>query len=508
MLHPGYFSGLNFLRSNVEHDHVLVEVVEVASVALVPVVGELSGLVPVGINPTVVAVDAEGIMVEHGADDAACLHAVALAVGELDCRRVGESKARPRALPERNLLGLLKPSILVMERVGLEEDVGGGAEVSMHHDVLEIARAEPLHPSDVEQGGHAGHTTDGDGHLIGGVADKIGIDDSIRGCERLAVLLVKAIQQVDAPGVASSGVGSGAVHVVERLGHHVVDGAHDEIVKGNRHALFDLIEKHGQEAVELGCAGEGLIQGLLLDRPLDLERRHLVEELDVDVGFVEHIGVVGGAVRQIPAFVLRSDRETGADLLQDGTVPPVVHEDGGGRTGVGPIHEDDLADVVDEGSDEPIERVGVEDRVASVDDAVEILRDQIVLTEGLGERVVDDLVNLFYFHVFFSFQFSSLDLSSNEIDDSDFVGRRDCQAKNVTGCDDVGSLFPCDDGNRRTGSPGHVAIRREGGLAGVESRDAFVINSSDRLLRGCIEIDPGAVDYNVTNMSHFVYLLN
>ena len=354
-----------------------------------------------GIDPAVVAVDTEGVMVEHRADDAAGLHSVTLAVGELDGRRVGESETRPGALPERNLLGLLEPGVLVMERVGLEEDVGGGAEISVHHDVLKIARAEPLHPADVEQGGHAGHTTDGDGHLIGGVADKIGIDDRIRGGEGLAVLMVETVQQVDATGVAGAGVGARVVHVVERLGHHVVDGTHDEIVKGNRHALLNLVEKHGQEAVELGSTGERLIQGLLLNRPLDLERRHLVEELDVDVGLVEHVGIIGRTVRQIPAFVLGSHRETGADLLQNGTVPPVVHKDGGGGAGVGTIDENDLTDVIDEGSNEPIERVGVENRVARIDDAVEVLRDQIVLTEGLGERIVDDLVNLFYFHVFF-----------------------------------------------------------------------------------------------------------
>lgn len=340
-------------------------------------------------------------MVEHRADNAAGLHSVTLAVGELDGRRVGEAEARPGALPERDLLGLLEPGVLVMERVGLEEDIGGGAEISVHHDMLEIARAKPLHPSDVEQSGHSGHAADGDGHLIGGIADKIRIDDRIRCGERLAVLLVKAIQQVDAPGVAGSGVGSGAVHVVERLGHHVVDGTHDEVVKSNRHAFLNLVEKHGQEAVELGGAGERLIQGLLLDRPLDLKRRHLVEELDVDVGLVEHVGIVGRTVRQIPAFVLGSHREAGADLLQNGTVPPVVHENGGGGAGVGPIDKDDFADVIDEGSNEPIERVGVEDRVTRVDDAVEVLGDEVILTEGLGKRVVDDLVNLFYFHVFF-----------------------------------------------------------------------------------------------------------
>lgn len=340
-------------------------------------------------------------MVEHRADDAAGFHSVTLTVGELDGRRVGEAEARPGTLPERDLLGLLKPGVLVMERVGLEEDVRGGAEISVHHDMLKITRAEPLHPADVEQGGHAGHTADGDGHLVCGIADEIGVNDCVRRGEGLAVLLIEAIQQVDAPGVAGAGVGACAVHIVERLSHHVIDGPHDEVVESDRHAFLNLIEKHGQEAVELGGAGERLIQGLLLDRPLDLERRHLVEELDVDVRLVEHVGIVGRAVRQIPAFVLGSNREAGADLLQNGTVPPVVHEDGGGRAGVGTIDENDFTDVIDEGSDKPIERVGVKDRVASVDDAVEILRDQIVFTEGLGERVVHDLVNLLYFHVFF-----------------------------------------------------------------------------------------------------------
>ena len=354
-----------------------------------------------GVNAAVVAVDAESVMVEHGADDTAGLDGVTLAVGELDCGRIGEAEARAGALPERNFLRLLETSVLVMERVGLEEDVGGGAEISVHNDMLEITRAEPLHPADVEQSGHSGHTADGDRHLIGRVANKVGIDDRIRRGEGLAVLLIEAIQQVDAPGVAGARVRTCAVHVIERLCHHVVDGTHDEVVKGNRHAFLNLIEKHGQEAVELGGARERLIQGLLLDRPLDLERRHLVEELDVDVGLMEHIGIVGRAVRQIPTFVLGSHRQTGADFLQNGTVPPVVHKDRGGGAGVGTVDKDDFADVVDEGSDETIKRVCVENRVAGIDDTVEVLGDQIALAESFGERVVDDLINLFYFHLFF-----------------------------------------------------------------------------------------------------------
>ena len=81
------------------------------------------------IDSAVVAVHAESVVVEHSADDARSLHAVTLAVGELDRGRVGEIEARTGALPERNFLGLLKTSVLVMERVGLEEDVSGGAEI-------------------------------------------------------------------------------------------------------------------------------------------------------------------------------------------------------------------------------------------------------------------------------------------------------------------------------------------------------------------------------------------
>ena len=441
-------------------------------------------------------------MVEHRADDATGLHSVTLAVGELDGGRIGESEARPGTLPERDLLGLLKPGVLVMERVGLEEDVSGGAEISVHHDMLKIARAEPLHPADVEQGGHAGHATDGDGHLVCGIADEIRVNDCVRRGEGLAVLLIEAIQQVDAPRVAGAGVGASAVHIVERLSHHVIDGPHYEVVESDSHAFLNLIEKHGQEAVELSGAGERLIQRLLLNRPLDLERRHLVEELDVDVGLVEHVGIIGRTVRQIPTFVLGGYREPGADLLQNGAVPPVVHKDGGGRAGVGTVDENDLTDVIDEGSDEPVERVGVENRVARIDDSVEILRDQIVLTEGLGEGVVHDLINLFYFHVFFSFQFSRLDLSSDKIGDSDLIGRSDGHAKNVAGSDDGCSLHPRDDRNRGAGRSGHVAVGRKSRLSCVKSRFAFVVNVRDGLLRGSVEIEPGEVHHNVAGVNH------
>ena len=389
--------------SNVEYDHVLVEVVEVAGVALVPVIGELRRLVPVRIHAGIIAVDAERIVIEDGAQDAGRVNRVPLAGGQLDCTCVAEGEALTRPLPEGNSLRIDELGVLVMEGVGLEEYIRGRTELGQHDHMLEVFRGEPLHAAHVEQSGHASKTVDGERHVVRRVADEVRVKDCISGGQALGVLLIEAIQQVDSSGVAGSAVGSAAVHVVERLAHHVVDSSHDEVVKGDRHALLNLIEKHGQEGIELSSRGEGLIQGLLLNGALDLERRHLVEELDVYVGLVEHVGIVGGPVSEIPALILGGLREPGANLLQNGAVTPIVHEDGGGAAGVGTVNEDHLTDVVDEGANELVERIGVEDGIACIDDALQVFSDQVILTESLDKRVIDDLINLFYFHCYSPF---------------------------------------------------------------------------------------------------------
>ena len=356
-----------------------------------------------GIDAAVVAVDAEGIAVEDSAENACRVHGVALAGGQLDGTRVGESEALTRALPERNSLCIDEFGVLVMEGVGLEEHVCGRTELRQHDNVLEVLRGEPFHTAHVEQGGHAGQTVDSERHMIGGVADEIWIEDCIRGCERLGVLLVKAIQQVNSSGITSTGVGSGVVHIVERFAHHIVDGSHDEIVKGHRHALLNFIEKHGEEAVELGSGREGLVQGLLLHGPLDLERGHFVEELDEHVGLMKHVGIVGGAVGEIPALVLGGLRQAGADLLKNRAIAPIVHHDGRGRAGVGAVDKDNLADMVDQGTDKAVESVGIKNFVASIHNALQVLGDEVIFAESLDKRVVDDLVNLFYFHCYSPF---------------------------------------------------------------------------------------------------------
>ena len=350
------------------------------------------------VHTGVVAVDAKGIVVEDCAQDAGRVDGVALACGQLNGAGVGESETLTRALPERNSLRIDELGVLVMEGVGLEENVSGCAELGQHNHVLEVLRGEPLHAAHVEQGRHARQPVDGERHVVGGVADEVRVKDRLAGGEALGVLLVEAIQQVDGSGIASTGVGAAAVHVVEGLSHHVVDGSHDEIVEGNGHGLLDLVQKHGQECIELGSRGEGLIQRLLLYGPLDLERGHLVEELDVNVRLVEHVGIVGCTVGEIPALVLGGGGKAGANLLQNGAIAPVVHENGGRAAGVGAVDEDDLADVVDQRPNKTVESVSIEDGVTGIHDALQVFGDKVIAAEGLGERLVDDLINLFYFH--------------------------------------------------------------------------------------------------------------
>ena len=279
------------------------------------------------VDAGIVAIDAEGIVVEDGAQDARRVDRVAFAGGQLDGAGIGEGETLTRTLPERNSLRIDELGVLIMEGVGLEEHVGRCAELGQHDNMLEVLRGKPLHASHVEQGGHAGQPVDGEGHVICRIADEVRVEDRVARSQALGVLLVEAVQKIDSSGVACTGVGAAAVHVVEGLAHHVVDGPHDEVVEGNGHGLLNLIEEHGQKGVELGSGGEGLIQGLLLNGPLDLERGHLVEELDVDVRLVEHVGIVGGTVGEIPALVLGGRGESGPDLLQNGAVAPIIHED-------------------------------------------------------------------------------------------------------------------------------------------------------------------------------------
>ena len=359
-------------------------------------------------DPGVLGHDAESIAVEHDTEDTS--HGLGMTGRSSPIHLAGgvEAVVRTGALPERDCLGTDQLGVLVVERVGLEEHVRGGAELGEHHDMLEILRREPLLAALVEEGAHARQTIDMKGHLIRGIADEVGVGNGIGGAEIFAVAGIEAGEKVDRSRVARAGNGpGGVVGAVPGLKDHVVDGAHHKAVHANRHGLIDLVEQHGDERVELGGAGEGLLHLTLGDRAVDLEGSHLVKELGLGLGLMENVGVVGRTVRKLPRLVFNGHGHFGADFLHDRAVLPRIAQDRRSRALIRPDDEDHLADVIDEGLDVFVERRGVENRRADVDDVGQVLIEDDRVADGLLGGRVDELIDLRYFHDYFSFRLFS-----------------------------------------------------------------------------------------------------
>ena len=355
-------------------------------------------------NARVLGHDTEGVAVEHDTQDTGHGLRMPTGGGAVDLAGGVEAIVSAGTLPERNCLGADQLGVLVMERVGLKEDVRGGAELGEHHDVLKVLGSEPLLAALVEESAHAGQAIDMEGHLIRSIPDKIRVGDGIGSGETLAVAGVEAGKKVDCPRIARAGDGPGGV--VGRIAgfeDHVVDSAHDKSVHTHGHCLVHLIEEHGDEGVELSRAGEGLLHLALGDGAVDLEGRHLVEELGLGLGLMEDVGVVGGAVCQLPGLVLDGLGHFRTDFLHDGAVLPRITQDGRGGALVRPDDEDHLADMVDERLDVLVEGAGIEDRRADVDDVRQVLIEDDGVADGLLSSRVDELVNLRYFHECFSF---------------------------------------------------------------------------------------------------------
>ena len=315
-----------------------------------------------------------------------------------------EAVVRAGALPERDRLGADQLSVLVVERVGLEEHVRGGAELGEHHDVLEVLGGEPLLAALVEKGAHASQTIDVKSHQVGCVPNEILIRHGIRCRKRLAVAGIVAREEIDRSRIARTGNGPGGViGGVAGLQDHVVDGTHHETIHTNSHGLLDLVEQHRDEGVELSGAGEGLLHLTLSDRAVDLEGRHLVEELGLNPGLVENVGIIGRAVRQLPRLVFNGHRHFGADFLHDGAVLPRITQDRWGGTPVRPDDEDHLADMIDKRLDILVESAGVEDRRADVNDVGQVLVEDDRIADGLLSGRVDELIDLRYFHCYSPF---------------------------------------------------------------------------------------------------------
>ena len=192
------------------------------------------------------------------------------------------------------------------------------------------------------------------------------------------------------------------------LTNHVVDGAHDKSIHPNSHGLFHLIEQHGDESVELDCTGEGLLHLHLGNGTLNLERHHLVEELSFCDGLVENVRVIGLAVGQIPAFILHGNGHFAGNLLHDRTVLELGHDDRRGRATIGAVDENHLADVIDKALDVLIERIGVKDCCANVNDIGQVLIKDGGISDCFIGCGIHELINLSNFHFNISFHLVEL----------------------------------------------------------------------------------------------------
>lgn len=391
---------------NEEHNEVLVEIVEVPSIHLVEVVGELGLSVPLGGDAPVEVHHTKGITVEDDAEDAGDFLLMTGSGSNVDFTGIREGIVGAGPLPEWNGLCIHELGILVMERAGLKEYISGRSELRQHNDMLEIFGGEALLASNVEQGRHSGKPVNVEGHIVRRIPNKIGIEDSLRGGEILCVLSIKSRKQVDSFGAACGGNGGTVVLIEHGFADHVVDGTHDKGVGAHSHGLLDLVVKHRDKSIELGCGGERLLHLHLGDGPVDLESGHFVEELSFRVGLMENVRIVGGSIGQVPRLIFYRLGHFAGDFFDDRTILPRVHEDGRSGAAIGTIDKDHFADVVDQRFDIFVKSLGVEDGRTNVNDIGKILGQDSAVADGLTGGVIYKLVNLRYFHfLIFSFLF-------------------------------------------------------------------------------------------------------
>ena len=120
---------------NVEVHEVLVEVVEVTSVLLVEVVGELSLGVPLSSNALIVVHDTESIAVEDATENASDVLSIAARSGlGVDIASGCEGIIGARTLPERNCFGFWHSGKFIMEGAGLKEHVSRLTKISKRDD--------------------------------------------------------------------------------------------------------------------------------------------------------------------------------------------------------------------------------------------------------------------------------------------------------------------------------------------------------------------------------------
>ena len=383
---------------DVEHDEVLVEIVEVAGIPLIEVVGELCLGVIVGSNPRIEVGYTKGITVEHDTENTSYGLLVAGSGGDIDLGNGIESIVFSGTLPVRNLLSGRQLEVVLMEGVGVEVSACGGHKVRQHYNVKQRLRSKTCLSANIEQGGHFCHSLGNTAHLEGSVSDEFGVKDCLVSSQSFAERSIVTRKQIYCTGVACASNGSSLECIVNSFSCHVINGSHYKRIHLYSEGLVNLIIQHGNKCVQFNWTGEALLYLPFGDGSVDLEGDHLVEELCFNLRLMENVGIVACTISQIPAVVLLSGRHFRGDLHANRSVFPSVHKNGGCGTGVGPIHKNRAADPVHQGLDILIEGVCVENRVSNINNVGQVFGENCGIANCFLGCVVYKFVDLRYFH--------------------------------------------------------------------------------------------------------------
>jgi len=177
--------------SRIEHHEVFVGVVEIASILLVEVVGELALGVVIRSHSLIKVGDTKSFMVKHDRKDTTLLDGgAARRRYDVDFAGISIGKGSSRTLPVGNTLSVDELGVVVMEGVRLEEHIGCRGKLGEHDHVREVTRSESLLTADIEQGGHDGEPVHIQAENIGGKADKLGSSWRFSGAKCSAITSV------------------------------------------------------------------------------------------------------------------------------------------------------------------------------------------------------------------------------------------------------------------------------------------------------------------------------
>ena len=316
-------------------------------------------------------------------------------MSDVDSRDIGETVSGSGALPVGNGIGLRQLEVFLIVRRSERVRTDRFREVGKEDEVTSVLGSKSRVAFNIEELRDLRETIGIKADAVRRELQELGSRESVSGSQRGAELLIVLIEQINGLGAGRAGSCRLVVHC---RADSEVDGAHNELIDGDRHLLVDLVVEHRDEGSELSRVREGLLDLKLGDRELQLESDLRVEELRVNFRLDKDVRIVGRAVGELPRRIGLSVRQLRADLLHDGTEFPSVHKQRRNGSRIGAVDKDHFADVIDKTLHVGVDGVRVKDRGTDVDDVREVSRDERGISEDFSGRGVDERVNLFNIH--------------------------------------------------------------------------------------------------------------